>query len=485
MFTTNWSKNLLTYSMLLVGFILLGSLVRTSATLAQDNPAYLREVRIFDPDFVMPNVAGLAFSPDADIFLVLEVHRTDQPAVGDSNFMMITPFEDLVGLVSVEAATAEPINIAFDSKANRLLLFDTAANELVAIKAAPTGYLDPTAITRFEAQQFGLQNPQGMTLDPANGRLFILDSATSRIVRIEPGPDQSFDGAAALSDGRISQVDLGQIGQTDLRSLAFNPTNGHLYLLSPAAQTMVELTETGQVVATCDLTPLGLRDPQGMVFAPSGDLTDDPSQMNLYLADSGLGPILSPGPGKYQLFLPIIIKQSQEAGALNEDSQPGQEGPGRIFELSLTPPLQTASSVSAMQSSLVNTINTNQFSPPSPDPMGLAYHSSSNKLLISDSEVEEMPPYWAGVNLFETTLPGSLMDTFSTTSFSTEPTGVAFNPANGHLFFSDDNKKKYSKWIWGLMDSSVPQMTALYLLVPVVLGVMTRKELLTGRGTSL
>lgn len=51
-------------------------------------------------------------------------------------------------------------------------------------------------------------------------------------------------------------------------------------------------------------------------------------------------------------------------------------------------------------------------------------------------------PIFEGVNLFETTLAGNLLNTASTTSFSNEPTGVAFNPDNEHLFFSDDNARE-------------------------------------------
>jgi hypothetical protein len=310
MSTANRSKNLLTHSMVLVGLISLSILAGTGTALPQGNAAYLRKVRTFHLDFANPSPAGLAFSPGANVFLVLKARQTAQPAPDTSDLMMITPLEEQAGSVNVAAAIADSINVAFDSKANRLLLLDAAANELIEVKARPTGYLDPAALTRFGVQPFGLQHPQGMTLDPASGRLFILDSAASRIVRIRPGSDKGFAGEAALREGRVSWVDLRQIGRADLRGIAFNPTNGHLYVLSPSAQTMYELTEAGRVVATRDLAPLVLRNPQGMAFAPSGDLTDAPTQMNLYLADSGLGPALALAP---------------------------EQGSGRFLELSLTP----------------------------------------------------------------------------------------------------------------------------------------------------
>jgi hypothetical protein len=57
--------------------------------------------------------------------------------------------------------------------------------------------------------------------------------------------------------------------------------------------------------------------------------------------------------------------------------------------------------------------------------------------LIADSEVDELSIF-TGVNLYEMTLSGILTGTHSTLSFSSEPTGVAWNPANNHLFISQD-----------------------------------------------
>jgi hypothetical protein len=100
-----------------------------------------------------------------------------------------------------------------------------------------------------------------------------------------------------------------------------------------------------------------------------------------------------------------------------------------------------------------NGIATVSNGPRSPDPAGITYLSNSNKLLISDSEVNELFPgaVYTGVNLFLTDLLGSLDSTLTTydpsasppITFSNEPTGVAFNTTpddsgNHHLFFTDD-----------------------------------------------
>jgi hypothetical protein len=103
--------------------------------------------------------------------------------------------------------------------------------------------------------------------------------------------------------------------------------------------------------------------------------------------------------------------------------------------------LFVTSEASASQASLLQTIETSKFLTPSPDPSGIFYLNSSGTFMVSDSEVNEMSIF-TGENLFEMTADGFLIDASTTTSFSWEPTGVALNPENGHLFFSDDNEMK-------------------------------------------
>lgn len=96
-----------------------------------------------------------------------------------------------------------------------------------------------------------------------------------------------------------------------------------------------------------------------------------------------------------------------------------------------------------VEATLLRTIDTSLFEPPSPDPGGLAYHARSGTLFVSDGEVDELPPLFTGNNLFRidpfvTDLNSMLLGTDTTLPFSDEPTGLAFDRNGRTLFVTDD-----------------------------------------------
>ncbi|NIX78086.1 Calx-beta domain-containing protein [Microvirga terricola] len=75
------------------------------------------------------------------------------------------------------------------------------------------------------------------------------------------------------------------------------------------------------------------------------------------------------------------------------------------------------------------------------DPSGLAYVPGLNLLFIADSEHDESP-YFSPTNLFAIRPDGTHVQSYSLTSFTKEPTGVAYNPKNGYLYITDDDQRK-------------------------------------------
>jgi uncharacterized protein YjiK len=397
-------------------------LLQVTESRARGNPVLIRQIRAMESGTTgLKNPSGLTFSGIGNAFLVADAHLSTST---DLDVVELTPFSERAGSTRIAAAIQNPINMVFDNRSNRLLILHGQVNQLLVVPGDSDGSIHPGNIGRYEIKSLGLQNPQGMTIDEASGTLFILDAKTPRIVKVDRVSDGNINGA------EISEIELQSLGLSAVRGLALDPVSGHLFLIDPTEHTLYELTQKGKIVSTRDLKPFRLTNPQAMVFAPSGDQTDDPSEVNLYVADSGL-----------------LDEQNSTFAAL---STKNSHENGQIVEFSLAASIAPAAANFA--SSLIRTTDMSAISPPSPDPSGIAYLPASNTLLIVDGEVEETQggiTHFAGANVWELTLPGSKVGTANisrvaptVTPMTNEPTGIALNPASGHYYVTDDNARR-------------------------------------------
>ena len=90
---------------------------------------------------------------------------------------------------------------------------------------------------------------------------------------------------------------------------------------------------------------------------------------------------------------------------------------------------------------VINTVQTWLWLPPSPDPSGITYRPDTGQLLTCDAEVEEIVSgitHYEGVNVWTHSLTGVVSSTYTTLPYSNEPTGIAFDPAGGRIWITDD-----------------------------------------------
>jgi len=219
---------------------------------------------------------------------------------------------------------------------------------------------------------------------------------------MDPDAAGSYDGDKAVQEKRLSRVDLKSIGAKHLRGLAFNPSTGNLFTIDPDTKTLYEITQQGDLVSTRDMSSFeyDIQNTSSMVFAPSGDNTDDPATQSIYVADLGTN---------------------------------------MIAEISITQ-VALAALPAASPISLENTILAYNWNPPAPDTADIKYNPFTNQLFVSDSEVDEMTIF-QGKNVYISSLSGNLQATCSTMAYTKEPSGLAINTDNGDIYFSDDGKK--------------------------------------------
>jgi DNA-binding beta-propeller fold protein YncE len=336
---------------------------------------------ILTGEFGFARPTGLAYVPGKRVLLVAATGPQG------TRLLRIGPFEDAKGSLAVPKIS-NPSTIAWDPVRSQLTAVD--GRKRVAVRSADLSSRRP-ATRRTDISDLRLRSAQGATFDPRTGAWLVLDSRARAIVRVP-----SAEGGAGAKPSRVS---LRRLEPGRLRGLARNPVDGLLYVANAERDRIYAVDGSGRVRKRFDIEGARIRNLRALVFAPSADRTDSARVHHLYVADAGGGKLA-----------------------------------GRVLELSLARPIGTSAAVTGK---LVRTIHTSELATPAPDPAGITYVEPTDTLMISDSEVDEMPIY-RGVNLYSLTRAGRLVGTGTTQEFSREPTGVGFDPAHSTLYTSDD-----------------------------------------------
>ena len=364
-----------------------------ASQVAADEPQPLTRVRAFPTyEFGVPIASGLAYDAGSGTFFVI---GGIDPATGATALSRVSTHEDDLGSAKLSVPPSTTTFATLDSRTGDLILVDGETGEFSSVSGGNVQQPKRGAVSRT-AEPFVALGAAGVAADRSDGTVYVLDDDADEILRID-----------VVGNSRRSAPK----GYADLpddaayRGLALHPENHHLFVANLTDGTILEVKSNGAVVATYDLESAGVDSPTALVFAPSGDPTDDASILNLYVLDGS----------------------SSTVDATTSAS---------IVEVSLSPTVQLLAADDT--ATLVDTVDTSLFSPPSPDPAGITYSPADDLLWVSDSEVNEMPLF-AGVNVFGVTTVGTLTATGVTTGYSDEPTGLSLDPASGRLFVSDDD----------------------------------------------
>ena len=333
-------------------------------------------------EFGVERPTGLAYVPSKHLLLVAATGSTR------TRLLRLASLEDAAGTLTLPKIS-NPSTFAWDPVRGELVAVD--GKKRVSVSADALGSKSP-ASKRTDIRSLALRDAQGATLDPQTGAWLVLDSGRRSIVRVPAD--------AGASPSRVS---LKALGPGRLRGLARNPVDGLLYVANTGQGRIYAVDGSGRIKKAFDVANARIRNLRALVFAPSADRTDKARVQHLYIADAGGGKLA-----------------------------------GRVLELALR---RRGGSLKTVTGTLVRTIHTSALGTPAPDPAGISYDETADRLVISDSEVDEMPIY-RGANLYTLTRTGKLSGTGTTIEFSREPTGVGIDSSTGTLFTSDDVKDK-------------------------------------------
>ncbi len=120
------------------------------------------------------------------------------------------------------------------------------------------------------------RDPEGVTSDPSDGRLYVIDGSDGGRQVLAYDADLSF-----LYDFSVAAR------MQDAEGIAYDPLSDHLFIVSDPDSAVLEYTLTGSFVNEYDIGGFSPspRAPQGLTFAPTSDPNDDPNALALYIAD--------------------------------------------------------------------------------------------------------------------------------------------------------------------------------------------------------
>ena len=133
--------------------------------------------------------------------------------------------------------------------------------------------------TSFKTTDYGSSDPEGIAY--GGGALFISDGVGKEIYRVDPRTG-GFNGVAPAGDDLVSHFDTATLGVTDPEGVEYNPTTGHLFIVSRGEKRITETTQSGALVAHLDISSSGIKKPAGVALAPGSTA---PSQTHVYVAD--------------------------------------------------------------------------------------------------------------------------------------------------------------------------------------------------------
>jgi hypothetical protein len=305
------------------------------------------------------------------------------------------------------------------------LLAATPGGALAADQSQVSAAGVPRAFAALEritsADELGIARPAGVAWNAQTKRLSVFDAARpGRGIEVTSAgtPIRAISGSAAagaLAGPNAAAVRAALSGT--LRGLAVHPISRDLFTYAPSTRTLWELDAAGGVIAQRSLAGFGLHDVRGIAIAPSADTSDAAGRVSAYLAVAG---------------------RSADGGASS----------GGLYEVVLSAPVRSMEAITAAVSdvTLVNTINTGAgsatWTPDSPDPSGLAYNPTTDRLIAVDGEVEETTGAgFHGANGWFATRAGSTTGTFNTipaNPTNREPVGAAYDAARDELYISKD-----------------------------------------------
>jgi hypothetical protein len=230
--------------------------------------------------------SGIAYVPGQGLF-VSDSEVEETPFFGTTNLWLLQPDGTPIESFSLLSLTDEPTGLAFDSSTGRLYISDDDESKIFWVDPANPN----VKLGEFDTLSLGVVDPEDVAVNPNNGHLFIANGTGNS------------SGGGALGSAIIETDSSGtQVFATislpaeikDPEALAYDVSHDVFYVGGGFSSNIWVVDRSGAIVQVIDVLG-GYRNEtnnaaaavKDLELAPSSDPNDDPSKLNLFVADYG------------------------------------------------------------------------------------------------------------------------------------------------------------------------------------------------------
>ncbi len=231
-----------------------------------------------------PDPSAIVYIPGADRFLIGDSEVDEMTLYQGYNLFTATRNGSGTGTGTTLAFSKEPTGLGINLADGTLYVSDDDGDRVSVVRPGLDGvHGTPDDIwTRFSTATFGSTDPEGIEYDAATGHVFVCDGVGLEIYDIDPVN-------AVFGDGNdvVTSFDLARYSARDCEGLGLDRERGTLLAVDPSRKWILELTRSGDLVRTIDLStiPTTNRNFAGVTLAPTSNPNDSPSAMNYWVVD--------------------------------------------------------------------------------------------------------------------------------------------------------------------------------------------------------
>jgi len=234
-----------------------------------------------------PDSAGITYLSDVDQLLFVDSEVDEMPVYQGVNLWQISRTGSTVfSRSNTRAFSREPTGVAYDAAGKRLFVSDDDKDRVFQLLAGPDAAFGTAddVVSSFSTGEFGDDDAEDVAYDTATGELFVTQANAQRVWRVSPGPNGLFDGVAPTGDDVVSHFDVGVYGNLDIEGITYSAVRNSLFLADRRFPQIVEVSTSGALMQSIDVSGINMRQPAGITLAPA---SDDPSRTSMYVVARG------------------------------------------------------------------------------------------------------------------------------------------------------------------------------------------------------